>query len=99
MRRESIYQAELVKKLQDIFPDCFILKNDPSANQGIPDLLILIGSSWAMLEVKRSASEPFRPNQEYYLEAFGAMSYASVIYPENEEQVLNDLQSTFRAAR
>lgn len=99
MRSEVRYQLNLIEKLQDIFPGCFILRNDPSENQGIPDLLILFGSTWAMLEVKRSSSEPFQPNQEYYLDYLNNMSYASVIFPENEEQVLDDLQLTFGASR
>lgn len=97
--RESAYQAKLVKKLHDLFPDCFITKSDPSQNQGIPDILILFGDQWAMLEVKRSANEAFEPNQEYYIDKFNGWSFASVIYPENEEQVLNELQSTFGRRR
>lgn len=91
---EAAYQAKLIKKIQRMFPECFILKNDPSENQGVPDILILFGIQWAMLEVKLSESSPMQPNQEYYISMFDNMSFASFIYPENEEQVLDDLQST-----
>jgi hypothetical protein len=93
--REATYQAGLINRIQQRFPDCFIVKNDPAQNQGVPDLLILFGSQWAMLEVKASATAPYQPNQEYYISAFGKWSFAAVIYPENEEQVLHDLQATF----
>lgn len=99
MRSETIYQARLVETLQDMFPGCFILKNDPSENQGIPDVLILFEDQWAMLEVKRSATAPVQPNQRYYVDMFNRMSFAAFIYPEIEEQVLHDLQSTFRFDR
>lgn len=89
---ESRYQARLIKKLKLLFPGCLILKNDPTYLQGIPDLLILVGRNWAMLEVKDSATAPFQPNQMYYLEMLDKMSYADVIYPENEEDVLRGLQ-------
>jgi len=94
MRNEAAYQAKLIKKLQAIFPEAFILKNDPDEYQGVPDILILFGCQWAMLEVKRSADAPIQPNQEYYVDMFDHMSFAAFIYPENEEQVLDELQST-----
>lgn len=95
MAREAKYQADLVDKLQKMFPGCFIIRNDPSDIQGIPDLLILYGCSWAALEVKASERSPNRPNQPYYIELLGSMSYAAFIYPENEEQILHDLQFAF----
>ena len=92
MKRETVYQAELIKKLNRMFPGCFIIKNDPSQNQGVPDLLILFGIQWAMLEVKRSGSAPSRPNQSYFVDMFNGMSFAAFIYPENEQEVLSALQ-------
>lgn len=95
--RESVYQNKLIKKLKDLFPGCFILKNDPTYIQGIPDLTIFFGGRWAMLEVKESIDAPIQPNQEYYIEQFGKMSYAAFIYPENERVILDELQYTLRS--
>jgi hypothetical protein len=89
---ESRYQARLIKKLKKIFEGCVILKNDESYMQGVPDLVIFFGGRWAMLEVKDSADSPFQPNQEYYIAKFNKMWYASVIYPENEREVIDALQ-------
>lgn len=99
MKTEVQYQASLIKKLEKMFPGCHIVKNDPAENQGIPDLLILFCGTWAMLEVKISANAPTRPNQLHHVERFNGMSYAAIIYPENEEHVLHDLQSTFESGR
>lgn len=90
--RESVYQGKLIKKLLQRFPDCVILKNDPSKIQGVPDLTVLHGDRWAMLEVKESADAPEQPNQGHYIEKLADMSFAAFIFPENEEEVLDDLQ-------
>jgi hypothetical protein len=93
---ESEYQKKLIDKLQTLFPGCLILKNDSGYRQGIPDLSIFHGARWAMLEVKASETSPYQPNQEYYLELLGGMSFASVIYPENEKDVLSALCQAFQ---
>jgi len=93
--RESKFQADLIRKLRKLFPDAIIEKGDAGYLQGVPDIRILCGDKWTALEVKRSASEPSQPNQEYYVRRMNEMSYASFIYPENEERVLNELQLAF----
>lgn len=100
--RENAYQAELIKRLRVRFPGCFILKNDSSYMQGVPDLLILWGDRWAILEVKAKppvGPDDFEPNQEWYLDQLNQMSFATCIFPENEEEVLDALQSAFSARR
>ena len=92
---ENAYQAKLIKKLKRMFPGCEILKNDPQYVQGILDLTIFWGSTWAMLEVKASADARERPNQDYYVRQMNDMSFAAFIFPENEEEVLAALQEAF----
>lgn len=96
---ENQYQAKLVKKLERLFPGCVILKQDPSYRQGILDLILLYNDRWASLEVKASATAPVRPNQNHFVEQFNEMSFASFIYPENEEEVLSALQQAFAPPR
>jgi hypothetical protein len=52
-----------------------------------------------MLEVKASRKANVQPNQAYYIEKLNKMSYASFIYPENEEEVFDDLQRSFKVKR
>lgn len=96
---ENRFKTALVNDLENLFPGCIILHMDPNEIQGIPDLLILYKNKWAALEGKRFAKAPHRPNQEYYVDLMNRMSYASFIYPENKEEVLDELQHTFRTAR
>lgn len=95
MRTEAAYQRNLIMKLEALLPNCFIIKNDPSITQGMPDLLILWEDRWAMLELKVSENEPLQPNQAHYVDKFNKLSFAAFIWPEIEEQVLYDLQTAF----
>jgi len=98
-KREGAFQAELIKDIKERIPGAIVLKNDPNYIQGIPDLIVLHGDSWAALECKRSKSAKHQPNQDYYVEAMDDMSYASFVYPENKEEVLNALQRSFGVGR
>lgn len=98
-RLESQFQSKLRKRLEELFPGCIILKNDPNLQQGIPDLVILWRSKWALLEVKKSATASERPNQSWYVEKANHFSFGAFIYPENAEEVLDALQFAFRARR
>lgn len=97
--REREYQPQLIAKLRELFPGCVILKNDPTYLQGFPDLTLFYHDRWAALEVKASANAPAQPNQAYYVDILDQMSFAAFIYPENEEEVLHDLQSAFGTRR
>lgn len=97
---ESEYQAQLRRKIEKLLPGCYVFKNDPEVNmQGVPDLTVLYHDRWGMLEVKANAKAPYQPNQEYYLEKFHEMSFSATIYPENEEEVLNELQRSLTPRR
>ena len=97
MKRENKYQGELIKRIKKRFPGCMVLKNDPNYIQGIPDLSVFYKDHWAMLECKKSSNEPARPNQETYVERLNNMSFSRFIYPENEEEVLNDMERAFKS--
>lgn len=96
---ESKFQSELIKDIKSMFPECMILKNDPNYIQGMPDLTIFWYDRWATLEVKKSYNSPHQPNQEYYVNKMNDMSFSRFIYPENKEEVLYELQQSFRSQR
>lgn len=97
MKRESRFQRDLISELEQRFPGCIVLKNDPDYIQGIPDLTIFYYDKWATLECKRSEEAEKQPNQEYYVERMDDMSFSRFIYPENKEEVLHDLEHTFKS--
>lgn len=94
---ESKFQALLIDELQELFPDVMVLKNDSGYRQGFPDLTVLWRKRWAVLECKASESSPYQPNQEWYLDKLGLLSFSKTIYPENKDTVLKQLKSFFNA--
>ena len=95
---EGRYKTELKKRMEARFSGAIILKNDEQLCPGIFDLVILWGPWYAAVEVKRSATARYRPNQEYYLDEVRRMGgLAFTLYPENEEEVLDEIQQSFEA--
>lgn len=94
---ESSFQGQLIKELKKMFPGCIVIKNDSSYIQGIPDLTIFYKDKWATLECKQNARAKRQPNQEYYVGRMNEMSFSKFICPENKEEVLYELQQTFKS--
>ena len=94
---ESGFQDRLRDDLKKLFPGCMIFKMDQI--QGIPDLLVLYKNKWASLENKKSANATKRPNQEYYVELMNNMSFSRFIFPENKDEVFEDLDIFFKRKR
>lgn len=96
---EGRFKDELKDDLEYMFPGIIILMGNSEFQQGIPDWLLLYENKWAALEVKRSANAIHQPNQDYYVQLLGNMAYAAFIYPENKEEILDELQSALRPRR
>lgn len=93
---ETKFQADLIKEIKKELPGAMVLKNDPNYIQGIPDLTVFYKKKWATLECKREEKATHRPNQDYYVDKMNEMSFSRVIYPENKEEVLNELKVHFQ---
>lgn len=92
---ESKFQKELMDKIRKQYPGCVILKNDSSYIQGFPDWTILYKDKWVVLEAKRAENADKQPNQEYYVDKLNNMSFSRFVYPENSEEVLEDISKYF----
>lgn len=96
-KRENSFQDSLIREIKARFLDAIVLKNDSGYVQGIPDLLVLWRDRWACLECKRSANAHHQPNQEWYINRMNSMSFARFVYPENKEEVLNEMEQAFQS--
>ena len=94
---ESEFQKSLINDLKQRFPGCIVMKNDANYIQGIPDLLVLYKDHWAALECKKSSTAKKRPNQDHYVNKMNEMSFSRFVYPENKEEVLDELQQAFES--
>lgn len=92
---ENKFKQKLVKELKEIFPGSMVFHLDPNEIQGVPDLLILYNDQWAALEGKVSGKASHRPNQDYYVNKLNEMGFAGFVYPENKDEVIQDLKRYF----
>ena len=95
--KENQFQRTLVKEIRNHYNnECIVTKLDSGYIQGIQDLLILHKDKWATLECKKSKNAHRQPNQQYYVDKMNKMSFSKFIYPENKEEVLNELYETLK---
>lgn len=97
--RENEFQAKLIKDIKARIPGAIVLKNDANYIQGIPDLTVFFdGGQAVLLECKRSKNAPHQQNQDYYISVFNKMGfYATFIYPENKEEILDAMERAYTA--
>lgn len=97
--KESTFQSKLIREIEETFPGSIVLKNDAGYRQGFPDLTIFYRDKWAVLETKREKDAHHQPNQDYYVEKLNEMSYSRFIFPENHDEVFDDLKKLFTSKR
>lgn len=97
---ESKFQKDFIDEVKDRYPGCVALKNDSGYIQGIPDWTLLYKDKWAVLEMKRERGAKKQPNQEYYVDSFNKMGgFSRFVYPDNKDEVLEDLDILFKGKR
>ena len=92
---ENEFQRKVIKRLKGTFPDCIVMKQDAKYKQGIPDLVVFYKDRYTMLECKKNATAKHQEQQDYYISKFNDWSYASFVYPENVDQVFEELKEVF----
>lgn len=99
MTLESEFKRKLIMKIKTMYPGAIVLKNNANQIQGFPDNIILEGNHWAVFDAKKDEFSSHRPNQDYWINLLNEMSFASFVYPQNEEEFLYELQQTFGTNR
>ncbi len=92
---ESEFKEIVKDEIRDRFPD-LDLDFVTTISRSMPDMIILAPACyWAALEFKRSKNSPHRPNQDHHIERLRKKGYATFVYPENLEVVLDELEILF----
>ena len=98
-KKESDFQHDLIKTIENRFPGAIVLKNDANYKQGIPDLSVFYGDHWAALENKLEEDSNHQCNQDWYIDKMNGMSFARIVYPGNVEEVLDEMERSFQNRR
>lgn len=101
---ESKFKKETIERIKKRFRDLDLDFID-THNRSMPDIFVIGPWSWAALEFKRSklaAQQAQQPNQirefadqEYHIIRLNRKGYAAFVFPENLEEVLDDLEGVF----
>lgn len=88
---ERHFQTKLVQELKKL--GFTVWKNQQNATTELarPDLIVLKGVFWGCLEVKKDRLAKHRPFQDIKVIHYNKMSYARFIYPENKNEIVNEL--------
>lgn len=88
---ESTLQGKILHWLKA--QGCFACKMQQNATTqaGIADVFFCLEGFYGFLEVKKAKSSPRRPGQEAFVKKMNEWSYARVVYPENWEEVKQEL--------
>jgi hypothetical protein len=92
---ESKFKVYAKRRIRDRFPELDLDFVEPMFDRSRPDLYILGPMVWAALEFKQSENASHRPNQDYHIARLKMKGYASFVYPENFEEVLDELEVLF----
>lgn len=90
---EAKTQAQLIKYLKS--KGAYVIKTKPGLGTptGCPDVIALYEGFWAAFEVKASKNAPFQPLQKETIAKFADWSFARVVYPENLQSVIDELEA------
>lgn len=93
MGSEGKTQAKLIKYLKS--KGCYVIKTSPGVGTpvGCPDVIALYEGLWIAIEVKSSAKAPYKPLQKETLAKLAEWSFTYVIYPENYDEIIRELDA------
>lgn len=89
---EKKVQDTIIKLLKS--KGCYVIKTHPGLGTpvGVPDIIFFKRDFYGGIECKKSKEAPWRPLQMETLGMFKKWSYGRAVYPENIEDVMEELR-------
>ena len=94
MGSESNFQKKVALWLRQ--KGCYVLTTTVSSGipVGCPDIIALLdGGGWVALEIKKDAKSKFQPLQKITIDKLDAMFYSKAVYPENWDEIKEELMA------
>lgn len=89
--KESDFQSKFLARLRKLGCKCYKQQMNATTRAGTPDCIICYKRFYGFCEFKRSKDAPFRPGQKEILEELGKWTYARVVFPENFDKIISEL--------
>ena len=96
---ESKFQKDFIDEAKERNPGLSAWKKDASYIKAIQDWTLIYEDKWAVLEMKKERGAHKQPNQEYYVNKLDKMSFSRFVFPENRDEVFEDLDRFFKRKR
>lgn len=91
MQPETRFKIKVLKELT-LIPDSWFFKTQMLARLGIPDILGCVNGKFVALELKKDKKSKVTKLQKYILLKISiARGYAKIVYPENWENIWEEL--------
>lgn len=94
MTPEKKVQSKLIKYLKK--KGFYVIKNQVDGRGlvpvGCPDVIALYEGFWCAFECKGSAKAKFQPLQQVTIEKLNGWSMATVVHPDNIDDVISQLE-------
>lgn len=92
MTLERDFQAKFISKLRKLGVKCYKQEMNATTRRGTPDYICLVGPVWIMIEFKKSKNSPKRPGQQENIDWANEQSFGFFCYPENADEVYNQIK-------
>lgn len=93
---EKSVQNKVIQELRDFGCKVYKMKPGYGIATGTLDCVFFYKSFYGWIEFKASKDAPYRPLQPENLELYGEWSWSATIWPENKEQVMEELWPILR---
>lgn len=92
MTLEKDFQSKFLAKLRKLGCKCYKQQMNATTRAGTPDVIVLLGPVWIMLEFKKAKNSPKRPGQQKNIDWANEVSFGWFVYPENADEVYEQIK-------